>query len=51
MIRELNLLGENFKQVLDEAKSLKRIKCMHDDSYTPRKCFLKLIGKHNEGIE
>ena len=33
--------------MLEEAKLLKRIRCQHDDTFTPRKCFLKLIGKHN----
>ena len=47
VIKELNLLGETFQPVLQEAKLLKRIKCNHEDDTTPSKCFQRLIGKHN----
>ena len=47
-MKELNLLGKPLEPVLDEARKMKRIKCGHDDTFTPRKCFLKLIGKRND---
>jgi U3 small nucleolar RNA-associated protein 23 len=47
IIRELELLGEEFRLVVDEARKYKTIACKHSLEYSVDYCILDQIGETN----
>lgn len=48
ILKELELLGDDFKLVLEEAKKYKAILCKHSLEYSVDSCIVDQIGEKNE---
>lgn len=48
IMRELELLGEQFKLVLEQARQLKNIHCKHPIEQSADRCILEQVGNSNE---
>jgi rRNA-processing protein FCF1 len=48
MLKELELIGQPLKFVLDKAKTFKVFKCNHQESQGAKLCLRDLIGFENE---